>query len=138
MNISRKDFFRKSLLSLGEAVCSVSNALKPPTDPTPVVPDAADFVAAPRDDRMAVAHNESCLAKNSGCFACVEGCEVRAIRLIPGVGIRINSQICTGCGTCEYLCPVTPKAVRMQPRPTPQAPSANPIEIPSQKGDTSC
>lgn len=118
MNISRKDFFRKSLLSLGETVCTISGALNAAAEPAPTVPDAADFVAAPREDQLAVAHNDSCLAKNSGCFACVERCESRAIRLIPGVGIRVNPQLCTGCGTCEYVCPVTPKAVRMQIRTT--------------------
>lgn len=138
MNISRKDFFRKSLLSLGEAVCTISGALNTAAEPAPAVPDVADFVASPREDQLAVAHNDSCLAKNSGCFACVERCESRAIRLIPGVGIRVNPQLCTGCGTCEYVCPVTPKAVRMQPRTTPQLPSANPAEIPSRKGETTC
>lgn len=116
MNISRKDFFRKSLLSLGEAVCTVSNALKAPDDSPPAVPDVADFVATPAENRVAVAQNDYCLAKNCGCFACVERCESHAIRLIPGVGVRINPQLCTGCGTCEYVCPVTPKAIRMQSR----------------------
>ena len=138
MNISRKDFFKKSLLSLGEALCSVSNALNPPADLTPEVPDIVNFVAAQRDDQQAVAHNDTCLAKNSGCFACVERCDSDAVRLIPGVGIRINAQRCSGCGTCEYVCPVTPKAVRMQSRTTPQSPSVNPAEMPPDKGDITC
>lgn len=117
MDISRKDFFKKSLFSLGEAVCSVSNALSGSPEPALTVPDAADFVCAPHEEQMAVAHNETCLAKNSGCFACMERCEPGAIKLIPGVGIRINQQLCTGCGACEYVCPVTPKAVRMETRP---------------------
>ncbi len=138
MNISRKDFFKKSLLSLGEAVCSVSNALKAPGDSPPAVPDVADFVATPGESRVAVAQNDYCLAKNSGCFACVERCESQAIRLIPGVGVRINAQLCTGCGTCEYVCPVTPKAIRMQSRINSQSISAHPAEIPREKGDTTC
>jgi hypothetical protein len=48
MNISRKDFFKKSLLSLGEVVCSVSDVLKPSAEPTLALPDIADFVAVPR------------------------------------------------------------------------------------------
>lgn len=144
MNISRKDFFRKSLLSLGEAVCSVSNALKSAGDSAaevqdvPDVPDAADFVATPGENRMAIARNDYCLAKNSGCFACVERCESQAIRLVPGVGVRINAQLCTGCGTCEYVCPVTPKAISMQSRINSQSMSAHPAEIPPEKGDTTC
>lgn len=138
MNISRKDFLRKSLLSLGEAVCSVGNALKASGDLTPNVPDVADFVATPGENRVAVAQNDYCLAKNSGCFACVERCESQAIRLIPGVGVRINALLCTGCGTCEYVCPVTPKAIRMQSRINSQSMSAHPAEIPPEKGDTTC
>lgn len=138
MNISRKDFFRKSLLSLGEAVCSVGNALKASGDSVPAVPDAAEFVATPGENRMAVARNEYCLAKNSGCFACVERCESQAIRLIPGVGVRINVQLCTGCGTCEYVCPVTPKAIRMQPRDNVQSISAKSAEILPERGETTC
>jgi ferredoxin len=120
MNISRKEFFKRSLFSLGEAVSTVTNVLNSTSEQTVrAVPGSADFVATPNDDRQAVAHNEHCLAKNSGCFACVERCEVGAIRLIPGVGIRINAQLCNGCGTCEYVCPVKPKAVSMQSRSVP-------------------
>jgi ferredoxin-type protein NapF len=128
MNISRKDFFKKSLFSLGEAVCSISNALNSTPEPTLTVPDTTDFVCAPHEEQAAVAHNDTCLAKNSGCFACMERCDPGAIKLIPGVGIRINQQLCTGCGACEYVCPVTPKAVRMQPRP-------KPAEITAQNAD---
>lgn len=138
MNISRKDFFKKSLLSLGEVVCSVSDVLKPSAEPTLALPDIADFVAVPRDDQLAVAHNEYCLAKNSGCFACVECCDSRAIRLMPGVGIRINSELCAGCGTCEYVCPVDPKAVRMMTRTVSQSPPADSAEIVSDKEDATC
>ena len=136
MNISRKDFFRKSLLSLGETVFTISDALKAPAAVPMEIPDTADFNAAPREDRVAVAHNEQCLAKNSGCFACMERCECDAIKLIPGVGIRINRQRCNGCGTCEYTCPVTPKAVKMRGRTI--SPSACQTELPSEKGESSC
>ncbi len=138
MNISRKDFFRKSLLSLGEAVCSVSDALKPAADSVPLVPDTADCAAASREDLVAVARNDCCLARSCGCFACVERCLPGAIKLIPGVGIRINSGLCSGCGSCEYVCPVTPKAVSLQTRPASQFSSAKPAESPSEKGDTPC
>lgn len=138
MNLSRKKFFRECLISLGEAVCTISDALKAPAALPMEIPDTDDFDAAPREDQVAVAHNESCLAKNSGCFACMERCAPGAIKLIPGVGVRINSQICTGCGTCEYVCPVTPKAVRMQARTTSLTPSADHAELPPQKGESPC
>jgi MinD superfamily P-loop ATPase len=47
----------------------------------------------------------------------MERCEIGAIKLIPGVGVRINKQLCTGCGSCEYVCPVTPKAIILIKRP---------------------
>lgn len=105
-------------MSLGEALFKVSDALKGPADAPIAIPDTANFASTPRDDLVAVAHNAHCLAKNSGCFACVERCQSQAIKLIPGVGIRINPQFCSGCGTCEYVCPVTPKAVTLLKRQT--------------------
>jgi ferredoxin len=138
MNISRKDFFRKSLFSLGEALCSASGVLKISSEPAMPVPDTADFVPTPRNELSAVAHNDTCLARNSGCFACMERCESGAIKLIPGVGVRINQQLCTGCGTCEYICPVTPKGVRMEARTTMKTPSADQVDLQPQKGETPC
>ncbi len=139
MNISRKEFFKKSLMSLGEAVFTVSDALKAPAAPPLEIPAEGNFEATPREDQVATAHNEHCLAKNSGCFACMERCEPDAIKLIPGVGVRINQQRCNGCGICEYICPVTPKAVRMQARTTTiQEPSADHAEQPPLKGETPC
>lgn len=139
MNVSRKEFFRKSLMSIGEAVLTVSDALKAPAATPMEIPDAAEFTASPREDQVAIPHNEHCLAKNSGCFACMERCESDAIKLIPGVGVRINQQRCNGCGICEYICPVTPKAVRMQARiTTSQEPSAKGAELPPQKGESPC
>lgn len=138
MNISRKDFFRKSLLSLGEALCSASGVVKSPSEPVLALPDMADFVPTPDEEFAAVAHNDFCLARSSGCFACMERCEPEAIKLIPGVGVRINQQLCNGCGTCEHVCPVTPKGIRMQARTTMQNTSAYQAELPPEKGETPC
>ncbi len=117
MNISRKDFFRRGFLSLGEAVFTVRDALTPPTKVPMEITDGDSFTAVPRENQVAVAFNEHCLGKNCGCFACMEQCEPEAIQLIPGVGIEINPHRCTGCGSCEYVCPVTPKAVSREARP---------------------
>jgi len=137
MNISRKDFFKKSLFSFGEAVCSVSGVLNSSPEPDMALPDTAEFVSAPHEELTAVACNDTCLARNSGCFACMERCEPGAIKLIPGVGIRINQQLCTGCGSCEYVCPVSPKAIRMQARTIPPS-SADHAELPPEKGESPC
>jgi len=116
MNISRKDFFKQSLFSLGEVVRSVGGAQNSSTEPAMRVPDMVDFVSEPHEELYAVACNEACLARNSGCFACMERCEAGAIKLTPGVGVHINQQLCTGCGSCEYVCPVTPKAISLKTR----------------------
>ncbi|GFE62543.1 4Fe-4S binding protein [Geobacter sp. AOG2] len=120
MDISRKEFFKKSLYSLGEAITTITGALREPEAERPTIRDTADFTPAKDDSMSAVACNERCLAKNCGCFACFERCEAQAITVVMGEGIRIDKSRCTGCGTCEYVCPATPKAVRLQPRNEPE------------------
>jgi MinD superfamily P-loop ATPase len=118
MNISRKEFFRKSLMSLGEAVCTVGDALKAPAALPMEIRDPDNCDATPMEELVAVAHNERCLARNCGCFSCAERCDTKAIKIIPGVGIRINQRLCVGCSSCHYVCPVTPKAVTLIKRQT--------------------
>lgn len=117
MNISRKNFFKQSLLSLGDAVLSASGMIAPASDAA-TERAAVEQTSAPlaRPDMSAISFNERCLARNCGCFACVERCESQAIMVVPGEGIRIDQSRCTGCGNCEYVCPVTPKAVILAPR----------------------
>lgn len=135
MNISRKDFFRKSLFSLGEAFCSLGETLKTQDADKLVLHDAEDFVPVERDDQLAVAFNEHCLAKNCGCFACEERCPPRAILVVMGEGIRIDAALCSGCGACEYVCPVTPKAVRMEPRKKEMDQAVHDAETITKKGE---
>jgi len=116
MGMNRKEFFIKSLHSLGDAFSTVSKALSDHEADDYSRQPEGEFVPFVRDDVMAVAHNEHCLARNCGCFACVERCEPQAIMVVMGEGIRIDPSRCTGCSTCEYVCPVSPKAVIMAPR----------------------
>lgn len=116
MNISRKEFFRKSLFSLGEAICTVTGVAQPQADAANEIHEEPEFVPTNRPDLLAVADNALCLARNCGCFACIERCEPKAIHLVFGTGIRIDQDVCTGCGSCEHVCPVTPKAVTISPR----------------------
>ncbi|MFZ4855849.1 MAG: 4Fe-4S dicluster domain-containing protein [Desulfuromonadaceae bacterium] len=117
MSISRKDFFRQSLSSLGKAAFEIADTLKGhlPAIPVMVAPESSP-PSEPQPDLVAEAFNDRCLARSNSCSACVESCEPQAIKLNPGVGIRINPQFCNGCGTCEYVCPVEPKAVVLVPR----------------------
>lgn len=118
MILTRKDFFRQGIFSLGETLLKVSSSAlnmqnSPGSSPTDFDPDKEPM---PDENMIATADNQHCLAKGCGCFSCVERCEYEAINLIPGTGISIDETLCTGCGTCEYVCPVEPKAVVLIPR----------------------
>lgn len=120
MTLTRKDFFKQGFFSLGETLLKVSGAVQEVQD-SPDLPATdmdADCEPVPDILKVATADNRQCLAKNCGCFSCVDRCESRAILLIPGTGIRIDETLCTGCGTCEYVCPVTPKAIILRMRKT--------------------
>ncbi len=47
------------------------------------------------------------------CGACAEHCPTAAVYMIPYknniYGPETNSNICIGCGACEYICPAVPK-----------------------------
>jgi len=134
VTLSRKDFFKQSFFSLGETLLKASETVRGTQDSLypPSVDAASEKAPVPDENTVATADNQYCLAKNCGCYSCMERCEFDAIKLIPGVGIRINAYLCTGCGTCEYVCPVTPKAVRMKIRTTTiPAPSVDHAGLPS-------
>lgn len=117
MTISRKEFFRQGLFSLGRAALDVRDALQlKPAEADPGLPEESAAAPEPRPDMVAEPFNERCLARSCGCFACAERCEPQAILLVPGEGIRIDRERCCGCGMCEYVCPVSPKAVALAPR----------------------
>lgn len=138
MTLSRKDFFKQGFFSLGEALLKAGGAVAGVQETPECPPDNHEEAAAPVSDENTVARadNRHCLAKNCGCFSCVDRCEPGAIMLLPGTGIRIDEERCTGCGNCEYVCPVTPKAIRMHVRTT-HTPSAAQAEQP-QKGVSPC
>ena len=114
MTLSRKEFFRKGFFALGDGLLKAAGVL--PQEQAQPEHDLAD--APPQGDQpmLAVARNERCLAKNCGCFSCVERCEVQAITVVMGEGIRIDETRCTGCASCLYVCPVTPKAIGLKVR----------------------
>jgi ferredoxin len=116
MSITRKEFFRQGIFSLGKTALDIAGTLKGGGGfAAAVIPDTLPAYV-PRPDMIASSFNERCLAGNSGCLACVDSCRSQAILVVPGGGIRIDETRCSGCGTCEYVCPVTPKAVILQPR----------------------
>jgi MauM/NapG family ferredoxin protein len=61
------------------------------------------------------------LANGEECTACIASCPYAALVIVnnadgfsqrPGVEL----EKCTGCGSCEVACPVTPRAIRVVPR----------------------
>lgn len=61
---------------------------------------------------------EKCIVYKDGtdCGACDEHCPTKAITMVPygSTGLFIpstNTDICIGCGGCEYICPARPKAM---------------------------
>jgi hypothetical protein len=57
-----------------------------------------------------------CVVETEGtnCGACAEHCPTQAVSMVPYEGHQgltiplINTDICIGCGGCEYICPVRP------------------------------
>ncbi len=138
MTITRKEFFRQGFITLGRTALDIAGTLRGgEAVEAAVIPDTVPS-GEPRPDMTATSFNERCLARNCGCFACVERCQVQAIMVVPGEGIRVDETRCTGCGTCEYVCPVNPKAVKLQPRtPSVEITAMNADIIPT-KGESTC
>jgi ferredoxin len=113
MTLTRKEFFRQAVLSLGKSALEVSDVLKghsaaeavPELADPPPPPPAAD------EPRLATVDNSHCLARSCGCFSCIERCQTEAITIVFGQGVAIDAGRCTGCGDCEYVCPT--KAIVM-------------------------
>ena len=67
---------------------------------------------------LALPENDRCLAHRGGCFTCPERCPEQAIRIDSGTGLVVDQERCTGCGTCENVCPLDPAAIRIIPVPS--------------------
>ncbi len=64
---------------------------------------------------------ENCIVHTDGtsCGACSEHCPTQAVSMIPYKNDltipHINTEICVGCGGCEYVCPTMPyKAIYVE------------------------
>ena len=94
-----------------------------------VCPAGAILPLSPQQKRTekigtAIFNPSLCVVQTEGtdCAACGEHCPVQAIEMIPfGSQQRslfiphIHSEVCIGCGACEYVCPVRPhKAIVVQ------------------------
>ncbi|MDY0383653.1 4Fe-4S dicluster domain-containing protein [Trichlorobacter sp.] len=110
MTLTRKDFFRQGFFSLGDVLLKKTGLTHQSAEQ-----ELEELDALPDDcRRVATLLNERCLARGCGCFSCVERCEQGAISVSPGQGVRIDGSRCNGCGSCWQVCPVQPKAIRLQ------------------------
>ncbi len=69
-----------------------------------------------------VVHNRCLLSESHECGTCVASCPYEALDLdwdpVEMVSrVTVDNKTCTGCGCCEYVCPATPKAIRVRPLP---------------------
>jgi ferredoxin len=67
---------------------------------------------------------DNCIVKTekTACGACSESCPTKAVYMIPFernlVIPKVNTDICIGCGHCEFACPTTPyKAIYVDGNP---------------------
>jgi len=113
MSLSRKEFFKQGFFSLGDQLLKAGETIRNMPQSMVRFTEETEPVTAHLHNANGVARVNTgfCLAVNCGCFSCVERCDTQAISVVMGEGIRIDEACCTGCGTCEYVCPVTPKAV---------------------------
>lgn len=84
-----------------------------PSGALQVVPDR-------RQVRMGVAQvdHAACLRRSSSlCTICLEVCPLgrEAIDVSDGGEIEVKAGGCTGCGICQFNCPVRPRAIVVQP-----------------------
>jgi ferredoxin len=73
---------------------------------------------------LAIFLQDNCIVytEKTDCGACSEHCPTKAAHMIPFEGTlvipEVTSDICIGCGACEYACPVTPfKAIYVDGNP---------------------
>ena len=118
MTLSRKEFFRQGFLSLGETLLNAGASVRGVRESMLCLPSVTEPESIPLPDGnlLATVDNMLCLARSCGCFSCVERCESLAISIVMGEGIRIDEALCSGCGICEYVCPMTPKAMTIVAR----------------------
>ncbi len=63
---------------------------------------------------LGVARLKTDCLSGGGCFTCSERCPREAIQITWGSGVRVDEELCIGCGNCEGCCPVQPAAIRVE------------------------
>ena len=81
---------------------------------------ALKAVPSPVEIRMGLAkwRAEACLrSRGEPCRVCVDRCPIGATAIaIDAQGqVEVRAAGCVGCGSCQFYCPVSPKAVTVEP-----------------------
>jgi MauM/NapG family ferredoxin protein len=67
---------------------------------------------------LAIVNHDRCVrSTGEDCTLCIEKCPfgTEAIDLDKDGRIEVKSPGCVGCGVCQFYCPPTPKAIRIDP-----------------------
>ena len=65
---------------------------------------------------LAIIDPNNCLAYHGTvCTACVERCPVEDVMTMEAGRPKIDSETCTGCGVCLYVCPAPTNAIHLEP-----------------------
>jgi ferredoxin-type protein NapF len=74
-------------------------------------------IDAPVAMALAEINTDTCLAYHGTvCTACVDQCPVENCMTMEGGRPKIDSETCTGCGVCLYVCPAPGGAIDLLPK----------------------
>ena len=104
-SVSRKEFFAFGLTAFGRELLATVRG--------DTADSGAPEVAA---GGLLLLDNSRCLARQGGCFSCLDRCPREAMEITAGIGIVINGDLCDGCGECIAICPLEPKPIRLKHR----------------------
>jgi len=100
--------------------CTVCTDICPTNALQPLLPEAKKLTQLGK----AIFVEDNCIVKTekTACGACSESCPTKAVYMIPFernlVIPKVNTDICIGCGHCEFACPTTPyKAIYVDGNP---------------------
>lgn len=84
----------------------------------PACPTGALQIVAREDIKIgeAVVDGAACVrSRGEECQVCVDRCPIGETALTIGdEGMVVVGEACVGCGVCEYVCPTSPRAIKVK------------------------